>query len=95
MMQIDVTTSISRDNNLLFASVDSELVIFQISKSAYFALDQVGTDIWHRLEEPVTVSVLCDALADEYDADRADIERDVLALLNEMYVADLIILQQP
>ena len=95
MIQIDAATSVSRDNNLLFSSVDSELVIFQISKSAYFSLDKVGTDIWLRLEEPVIVSVLCDALADEYDADRADIERDVLALLNEMYVADLIIPQQP
>lgn len=95
MIRIDATTSVSRGNDLLFSSVDGEMVIFNIGQGAYFSLDPVGTDIWNRLATPVTVSALCDALADEYDADRADIERDVVALLNEMQAADLLILQQP
>lgn len=95
MIGLSVTSTIQRDTDLLFSAVDQELVIFQINKCAYFSLDEVGADIWRRLETPVTVSALCSALADDYDAAPSDIERDVLALLNDMIGAELIILQQP
>lgn len=95
MSEISSTTIVSRDADLLFSAVNRELVIFQIKQGAYFSLDEIGADIWRRIEAPVTVSALCDDLATDYAADRATIERDVLALFAEMTAADLIDLRQP
>ncbi len=44
----------------------------------------ITTDIWHRIEQPVMVSNLCAFLADEYDAAFPTIQRDVLALLEQL-----------
>lgn len=95
MTEIQPTNIVSRDPGLLFSAVDCEIVVFQINQGAYFSLDEIGADIWRRIESPVTVATLCDDLAIEYAADRAIIEQDVLALLADMAAAELINLQQP
>ncbi|CCG42683.1 PqqD family protein [Magnetospirillum molischianum] len=95
MTELSSATTVLRDPELLFSPVNHDLVIFQVKQSAYFSLDEIGADIWRRIECPVTVSALCDDLATEYQADRAVIERDVLALLTQMTAAELIELRLP
>lgn len=70
--------------------VGGETVILSIERGTYFGLDNIGTEIWGRLETPVRVEVLCDALVAKYNADRAIIERDVLQLLESLAANGLI-----
>ena len=77
------STTICRSKDLLSAQVDDELVLMSIEKGNYYGLDSIATDIWNRLEHPIVVEDLCTHLADEYDADRETIEKDVLALLSQ------------
>jgi hypothetical protein len=70
--------------------MDDEVVILSVERGSYFGLDEIGSEIWHRLETPVRVEALCDALVAKYDADRSIIERDVLALLERLVAEGLI-----
>jgi hypothetical protein len=70
--------------------MDDEVVILSVERGSYFGLDEIGSEIWQRLESPIRVEALCDALVAKYDADRSTIERDVLALLERLAAEDLV-----
>ncbi len=72
------------------APVDEELVILSVDRGTYYGLDDIGSEIWQRLETPVRVDALCDALTEKYEGDRATIERDVLQLLENLAADGLI-----
>lgn len=72
------------------APVDGEIVILSIERGTYFGLDDIGSEIWRRLETPVRVGVLCDALTEKYEVDRATVQRDVLQLLESLAANGLI-----
>jgi hypothetical protein len=77
-------TIIQRRADALTADVAGELVLMSVEQGKYFGLDEVGTDIWHRIEQPIAVGRLCASLAVDYLADAATIERDVVALLERL-----------
>ena len=89
---ISDTTVIARSGSLLTAEVDGELVMMSIEHGRYYGLDDIGSDIWRRMEEPVTFGALVDRLAAEYDADRATIAADVKALLQGMAAQNVVTL---
>lgn len=95
MTELSTGTILERNRDMLFSHIDHEVVIFHMMKGAYFSLDEVGADIWSRLDTPMTVAALCDSLTADYDGDGAEIERDVLVLLADMKDAGLVILRQP
>jgi hypothetical protein len=72
------------------APVDEEIVILSVERGNYYGLDDIGSEIWRRLETPVRVDMLCDALTAKYEGDRATIERDVLQLLESLAADGLI-----
>jgi hypothetical protein len=87
---IDSATQISRSPSVLTAEVDGEIVMMSIERGRYFGLDDIGSDIWKRLEQPCSFAALVDRLAADYDADRATIAADVEALLGRMAVQDVV-----
>lgn len=68
----------------LAADIGGEVVLMSVERGNYFGLDDIGSEIWRRLERPVRVADLVAGLATDYDADLATIERDVLALLQDL-----------
>lgn len=68
----------------LSATVDDEVVILSVERGAYYGLDEIGTEIWQRLQTPTRIDALCDALAEKYDSGRAAIEHDVMDLLEKL-----------
>lgn len=81
---------ISRSPSVLAAEVDGEIVMMSIEQGRYFGLDDIGSVIWKRIEQPRSFAALIDALAAEYDADRATIAADVGALLARMAEQDVV-----
>jgi len=81
-------------NDQIAAPVDDEFVILSIERGSYYGLDDVGSEIWRRLATPVRVGALCDELTAQYDADRATIERDVLALLEKLISERLVLMTE-
>ena len=77
-------TILTRSPTVLAAEVDGEVVMMSIERGHYFGLDDIGSDIWKRLEPPCSFSALIDGLAADYEADRATIAADVRVLLDGM-----------
>jgi hypothetical protein len=84
------STIVSRSPTVLTAEVDGETVMMSIEHSRYYGLDAVGGDIWRRIDPPCSFDELVDALAADYDADRAVIAADVRALLERMRERDAV-----
>jgi hypothetical protein len=88
--QIGATTMISRSPSVLTAEVDGEIVMMSIEQGRYFGLDDIGSDIWKRIEPPCSFGALIDGLAADYEADRATIATDVQNLLGLMAEQDVV-----
>jgi hypothetical protein len=61
-----------------------EAVILELRKGTYFGVDDVGARIWERLQQPVTVAALRDAIVAEYEVTAEQAEQDLLAFLGEL-----------
>jgi hypothetical protein len=81
---------ISRSPSVLASEVDGEIVMMSIEQGRYFGLDDIGSDIWKRIDPPCSFGELIDRLAADYDADRATIAADVGALLLSMAAQDVV-----
>lgn len=87
---LSLASTVCRSEGQLSTEIDNEMVLMSITQGKYFNLDAIGTDIWKRLGNKITVADLCTALLDEYDADAETINNDVLALLNQLAAKGLI-----
>jgi coenzyme PQQ synthesis protein D (PqqD) len=90
MSGITGTTVVSRSPSVVTADVDGEIMMLSIVHGRYWNLDDVGSEIWRRIEPPCAFDGLVDALAAEYDAERATIAADVQALLQRMLAQDVV-----
>lgn len=88
--RISDSTVISRSPSVLAATVQDEIVMMSIDRGSYFGLDDIGSDIWQRIEPPCSFGALIDALAADYEADRATIATDVRVLLDRMAAQDVV-----
>ena len=61
-----------------------ETVILDMASGQYFALDPIGTEIWHALQTPSSLASLCERLLREYDVARERCEIEVAALLQQL-----------
>lgn len=84
------STVISRSPAVLAAEVDGEIVMMSIAEGRYFGLDDIGSDIWRRLDPPCSFGELVERLAADYDADRETIAADVRVLLLRMAEHDVV-----
>lgn len=89
---IEDGTLISRSPALLVASVHDEVLMMDVERDCYYGLDDIGSDIWRRLESPCRFGAMIDALAADYDADRAVIAEDLRGLLTEMAACGVVTL---
>jgi len=88
--RITDATIISRSPSVITTEVNGEVVMMSIEQGQYFGLDDIGSDIWKRLDPPCAFADLIDRLAADYDADRASIAADVRALLETMAERDVV-----
>ncbi len=84
MHMIDLNTHVSQSASPLVTEIEGEMVMMDVKSGLYFNLDTIGSDIWRRIAEPVSVLALCEAMERNYDADLMTIRKDVLELLAQM-----------
>lgn len=73
-----------RDEGLLTAEVDGELVAMSIDRGVCYGLNSVGSRIWALLAEPRSIDDLCRQLLSEFDVGADDCRDQVLALLEDL-----------
>ena len=69
------------------AELDGEIVIIHADTGKFFALKDVGLEIWKRLDGESDVECLCEGLSRDYDADDATIRTQVHAFCDELVAA--------
>lgn len=71
-------------------NVADETVILHLGSGTYFGLDPIGAKLWQALTLGAAPVSLCDSLLGEYAVDRATLEDDLRALLDDLTANDLI-----
>jgi hypothetical protein len=70
--------------DLVATELDDETVMMSIERGKFYGLDPVAGRIWALVREPQKVSTLVEGLLEEFDGERAVVERDLLAFLNAL-----------
>ena len=90
-VSLSLNSVVRWSDDQLAAAVDDEVVILSVERGSYYGLDDIGSDIWERLAQPIRVDDLCQALTNKYDADSAVIRSDVLQLLERLVSEGLVL----
>jgi hypothetical protein len=81
---MDPDTIVTRNDELLSALVDGEIVFVSLATDSYVALDAVGRRIWELLERSRRLQELVDLLCNEFDGPRDVIAADVATFVQEL-----------
>lgn len=92
MNTIKLETVVQRSNNLLTAAISGGTVMMDVMNGVYFGLDEIGMEVWNRLEQPKAVARLVKELQELYDGDEEVITRDVLELLENLSANRLLLI---
>jgi hypothetical protein len=79
-----------RDDLLANDLSDTEIVMLDVAESSYYGLKDVGKAIWDLLEQPVTVSALCDRLGEQFEVDPETCRVETVAFLERLSERGLI-----
>jgi len=93
MQTIENATKIRRNDELIAASVDGELVMLSVDRGQYFGVSGVGTRIWQWLEEPASPDELVERVCAEFDVDEETCRTEVNEFLAKMLSLELVALQ--
>lgn len=75
--------------------LDSETVLLDLERGLYFRLNRTGTRLWESLESDGRMGVAEQALLEEFDVERDELRRDLVALTSELQDRGLITLTKP
>ncbi|HEX7374515.1 MAG TPA: PqqD family protein [Steroidobacteraceae bacterium] len=92
-MRLTLSHQASHSDDVLFQEVGGEAVLLKLASENYFGLDPIGTRIWSLLGDGNTLQHAYDVLIDEYDVEPEILERDLLALVERMASAGLVIVR--
>lgn len=81
---MDPAAIVTRNDELMSAPVDREIVFLNQATDSYIALDEIGRRIWELLERPREIGELLDLLCDEFDGPRDVIASDLFSFLREL-----------
>lgn len=90
MIELEPTTIVATAREQVSAQLEGEAAILGLRNGVYYGLDRVGTRVWTLLETPMAISSLCERLLQDFEADPAALEADVLALLRQLQAEGLL-----
>jgi len=91
-MAIALDSTVAASDDAVFREMDGESVLLNLETGMYFGLDEVGTRVWRLAADNGSLRDIRERLVEEYDADPAAIERDLLALAEALVSKGLWIL---
>jgi len=77
----------------LFQEIGGEGVILDLKSSSYFGLDEVGVRLWQLLQADSSLQAACDTLLTEYEVEPAQLEQDLIKLLDQLTDAGLVTIE--
>lgn len=86
-------TKYKRNENTISGRLHDELVMMDIDKGKYFALNPVATRIWDFLENPLSIDELCNLLMEEYEVSESQCREEVQEVVEEMVKLGVVVRQ--
>jgi hypothetical protein len=90
---LNLSDKVSIPPHVIARELGSETVILDLSSGSYFGLDTVGARMWCLLESGQSISQMCDAMFEIYDVQREMLERDALALVQDLAQKNLVVVK--
>lgn len=90
MTHVTLETAFTIPDTVVFRELDGEAVLLNLDSGQYFGLNTVGTRIWQLLAEFRRPQAVLDALLTEFDVAPAELETDMLQLLEQLAAHGLI-----
>ncbi len=87
---LDETSHLQASTHVHARTFDEELVILDLERGQYYALDEVGARAWQRLTGGASLGEAADALLREYDVARATLVADLIGLASEWIALGLV-----
>lgn len=87
---ITLNSIVYHDPDMVTAPMDDELVMFSLDRGMYYGLDNIASQIWARIAEPILVSDLCMSLLQDFEVEPDVCQKDTLELLNWLYQQKLV-----
>ena len=87
---INMETVVKTSEQQVSADLADEAAILHLKSGVYYGLNKVGAYIWNYIQEPASISEICDHVSVKFDVTREQCERDVIALLQSLADQDLI-----
>lgn len=87
---LTLNTICAPSDDIVAREIEGEIVIVPVvagigdAEDELYTLNETGHAIWRKLDGTRTLDAVVDALAQEFEAPRADIEGDVLGFASEM-----------
>jgi hypothetical protein len=88
--RITLETTVTQHPELMSQAMGKETVMMVLEKSAYFSLDEIGSEIWRLIATPIPVTQLCERLLDRFEVTPEQCQADVLLFLNEIHEQGLV-----
>lgn len=72
--------------------IDGEMVLLDMTSENYFGLDEVGTAIWHVMQERESLQEVFSKLLEEYDVEEEVLKKDLFHFVDRLEKSGLITL---
>jgi hypothetical protein len=95
VVAIDDRLTITRNDQLMSAPVDDDLVFLNPATNSYVALDAIGRRIWDLLQQPSTLGDLISTVTATFDGDRGTIAEEVRAFVRELETEGMVRVETP
>ncbi len=83
-------TGVEPSEDVIFQALHKELVLLNLKTQQYFALDDVGSDMWKMLVEHHDIETVANLLSAEYDVDPGTLRSDLDHLVERLLAAGLL-----
>lgn len=70
---------------------DDELVILDMARGEYFALDEIGSLLWEAIESGIELDELVEKITSDYDVTREQASSDLASLRKELLARGLVV----
>lgn len=89
-MAIDFNSRVVRSSDLMSTAVADGLVMMNVDSGKYYALNNIATAVWERLETPITVEDLCAGLMEVFDVTPDRCAEEVFGFLGALQLKGMV-----
>ena len=90
MIELTSKSLVSRNQELIAASIDNDLVMMSVDKGEYYGITGVGSQVWEMLAEPTSVEDMTRHICAEYAVDETTCQTDIQSFVEEMLQLGLV-----